>query len=271
MDKNNNSSIAVLIPCQGYSDYLKRCLSALSSQNDRDFEVIVSMADPITEDFETFTRESSPGVRFIKVTPTKPFSLSRIRNMMAKFADSDYFLFLDADRLVPTNFIQSYRDVWREQGNVQVYAYHAGLPEWFDSDWAMNNLNALMESVNMATRRGGAWGAFQGVPAKCFEQVDGYNWELESWGAEDVDLHERLVLGCDCPAVFVHTIAFAQWHPPNADPQSSLHNKNLCIQRIVDQFGLDHITEVAKKRKLFWEYEAPPPPLEQPEPSCHPL
>ncbi len=91
----NRPSVSVVIPAYNEATYIDRLLEALSKQNFKDFEVIVSDAqskdgtDKVVEGFE-----NKLDIKFIEAPPKGP---AFGRNEGAKLAKGDWLLFLDAD------------------------------------------------------------------------------------------------------------------------------------------------------------------------------
>jgi glycosyltransferase involved in cell wall biosynthesis len=87
--------ISVVIPAYNEATYIDRLLDALSKQNIKDFEVIVSDAqskDGTREVVESFI--NSLDTKFIEAPPKGP---AFGRNQGARYAKGDWLLFLDAD------------------------------------------------------------------------------------------------------------------------------------------------------------------------------
>jgi glycosyltransferase involved in cell wall biosynthesis len=87
--------VSVVIPCYNEATYIDRLLEALTSQNYKGFEVIVSDAeskDGTKEVVETFKNKLD--IKFVEAPPLGP---AHGRNVGAKIAKGVWLLFLDAD------------------------------------------------------------------------------------------------------------------------------------------------------------------------------
>ncbi|HET6864026.1 MAG TPA: glycosyltransferase family A protein [Candidatus Saccharimonadales bacterium] len=105
--------VSIIIPAYNEATYIDRLLQALSEQNYKDFEVIVSDAqskDGTKEVVESF--KTKLDIKFFEAAPKGP---AFGRNQGAKHARADWLLFLDADDDIDdTNFIKT---LLREAGS----------------------------------------------------------------------------------------------------------------------------------------------------------
>lgn len=96
------TDISIIIPTLNEEDKLKKCLLSVRNQKtDIDFEVIIS--DGNSNDR---TREIAEKYADKILTVTKK-GIWRARNQGAKSAKSEYLCFIDADTLLPRNYISS--------------------------------------------------------------------------------------------------------------------------------------------------------------------
>lgn len=99
------SSVSIIIPTLNEEDFLGYLLFSLSRQTFRDFEVIISDANSEDETIkvaESF-RQSLP---VLKITVSKERSPAKQRNEGAKLASFERLLFLDADVILPVDFLE---------------------------------------------------------------------------------------------------------------------------------------------------------------------
>jgi glycosyltransferase involved in cell wall biosynthesis len=88
-------NVSVIIPSFNEATYINRLLGALSRQNFKDFEVIVSDAeskDKTSEVVDEFSKKLD--LKFVQSPPKGP---AAGRNVGARLAHGDWLLFLDAD------------------------------------------------------------------------------------------------------------------------------------------------------------------------------
>jgi glycosyltransferase involved in cell wall biosynthesis len=104
--KTEKPLVSVVIPAYNEATYIDRLLEALTKQDFRDFEVIVSDAqsnDGTKDVVQSFKNKLD--IRFIEAPPKGP---AHGRNIGAKLARGEWLLFLDADVDIRTNgFIDS--------------------------------------------------------------------------------------------------------------------------------------------------------------------
>lgn len=97
----NAPKVSVVIPAYNEATYIDRLLEALTRQNFKDFEVIVSDAeskdgtDRVVKSFA-----AKLGIKFIEAPPKGP---AYGRNQGAKSASGEWLLFLDADDYIADN------------------------------------------------------------------------------------------------------------------------------------------------------------------------
>ncbi len=105
-------SVSVIIPAYNEGLYISRLLESLKRQTAKRFEVLV--ADWNSAD-NTIDIASSYGVRIIRA---KRRGVAAGRNEGAKAAKGPLLLFLDADTVVPPDFIESVERFFHENGIV---------------------------------------------------------------------------------------------------------------------------------------------------------
>ena len=121
--------ISIIIPTYNRERNLAFTLTALKNQTFKDFEVIVADDGSVDKTSEVVKR--FPDVKYIYLGENKGYRQSRARNEGVKIAskDSDAYIFLDADVLLPPNALELYiEDYKKEPNRVVCGIYHWGIP-----------------------------------------------------------------------------------------------------------------------------------------------
>jgi glycosyltransferase involved in cell wall biosynthesis len=164
---------SVIIPALNEEKYLPKLLGDLEKQTLKDLEVIV--VDGNSED-ATVERVKEFKTRLPKLTilSTDQRNVSMSRNLGAKKAKGEWFLFLDADDRLPEFFLDGVK-----------YRIHHKKADLFttycdvDSDNAADKLiaqyiNTSIE-ISIALEKPMAWGSMIGISKKGFKKVGGFD------------------------------------------------------------------------------------------------
>jgi len=131
--------ISIIIPTYNRVNNLRRVFASLDKQDFKDFEVIVS-DDGSTDNTISALVEFADKIKLQYYwQPNKGFRAPIVRNMGAKLAHGDYFLFLDSDVMLSPAALSHYNNF--SQANPD--AIIAGRYDWLDPmDFAVNDVYA---------------------------------------------------------------------------------------------------------------------------------
>lgn len=101
---SSSAKVSVIVPNWNGGKWLEGCLSALKSQDYRDFEVLV-VDDASTDGSCDHLEERFPSVRLLQLTEHHGFA--RAVNAGIRAASGDYVLLLNNDTLPSTSFIRN--------------------------------------------------------------------------------------------------------------------------------------------------------------------
>lgn len=152
--------LSLITTCKGRLEHLKQSLPRMVVQGN-DIEVIVVDYD-CPDGTAVWVEEHYPQVRVVKITDAPAFNLSRARNRGAAEAAGEWLLFIDADTLIPPDFVSRVYSTLR----------------------AGNYYHPHRRHFNTA-------GTFICARAD-FLVLEGYDEALRTWGGEDRDIYYRL-------------------------------------------------------------------------------
>lgn len=183
--------ISFVIPTLNEEKTLERTLRNVTSFSGA-HEVIVSDGNSVDATLGIGHRYADKVV--VHDSPQRQ-TIAQARNMGAAVARGDFYVFLDADVVIPD--IDEFFDTALEQfrrrpAMVAMTVKYRVLPEvrtWFDT-WVFTMLGLQFRFQNNILRIGGSGGEFQMIAAEAFQAVDGFNESLAA--AEDMDLFRRL-------------------------------------------------------------------------------
>lgn len=180
--------ISIIIPTLNEEKYLPKLLDSLVSQTDRNFEIIV--VDGGSQD-KTVSVATRYGRKFQKITVVKSdrASLPYQRNLGAKAAKGEWFVFVDADSVFLPYFVAQCRRCIKERTPDAIAV-------WFrpDSEVSGDALITLLANVTMELslmfHRPLTPGPLTIVSRRAFELIHGYDVTHEF--SEDLDFGIRL-------------------------------------------------------------------------------
>jgi GT2 family glycosyltransferase len=246
---SRRSELAVIICTFERPGHLRRCLLSLAAQRGVDdrFEVFVvddGSRDHTPEVVEQFRREARFPVAFV-THPKDGFQQSRCRNEGILASTAPYFLFTDADCLLPPDHLAGHLaarrpgvaragDCFRidqaasegiDDDAVRSAAYHAELApavrRWrrrlhrknLFYELTRNRLRPKLIGWNMAMWRADV------------ERVNGFDQRFRAWSCEDDDLAARLrASGVRIRTALGYTHGYHLWHPPHSTTPTMWHD-----------------------------------------------
>jgi len=179
---------SVIIPTLNEEKFLPHLLDSLVEQTKKDFEVVVvdgSSQDKTVDVARSFTAKL-PSLHIVSSTKA---SLPLQRNLGAKQAKGDWFIFIDADSVVFPHFIERMTQYIGQKKP-------AFVTTWFrpDSDKAGDAVFALLGNIlfemSIILKRPASPGPLTAVKRSVFFAVGGYDENHDFH--EDVDLSLRI-------------------------------------------------------------------------------
>lgn len=177
---------SVIIPTLNEESYLPKILSDLVEQRQKNFEVIVvdcNSTDKTKERALSFSKDLS--LQFYCV---EKHNVSFQRNYGASKANGEYFLFLDADTRVNTNFTRNlYTNIFNKKGSIFLPTLITEEPSRKNTLLfkLINSVIELSQFLNKPLSSGGS--IF--ISRKLFFKINGFNENL--YISEDHDLVQR--------------------------------------------------------------------------------
>lgn len=167
---HNNVSLSIIIPAYNEQDHIKDCLDAIATQTIRPDEVIV--VDNASTDATAKIAKSYPFVRLIH-EPRRGIAYARDAGFNA--ASSTYLGRIDADTVVPTDWVQQIHEFYAVKANRSVAltggATFRNVPAPRLAGWAQKQLAFRMSWLALGHHI--LWGSNMAVPSKSWTKVKG--------------------------------------------------------------------------------------------------
>jgi glycosyltransferase involved in cell wall biosynthesis len=179
---------SVIIPTLNEEKFLPKLLASLAVQTDKNFEVIVvdgSSRDSTVAVAKTFIKKLPK----LTIIVSKKASLPLQRNLGAKTARAEWFVFIDADSVVVPHFIHRIDEFIRiEKPGLFTTWLRPDSEKPGDANIAL--LGNLMFEVGLALKKPLPSGPMTAISRKAFTAVEGYD-ESQAFN-EDVDICYRI-------------------------------------------------------------------------------
>lgn len=195
---NAQPPLSIIIPTHNRSDLLLENLDALSYQSCPEFKVIVA-ADTCRDDTTQRVLDFSLKAPFpLDLVSHDARSAAATRNLGARYAKSDFLLFLDDDIIAGPDLVRAHLLAQYEQPNSVVLGYSQPvLPP--DARWWQHDAECWWEEAYHHMRQPGYRFTYRdffsgnvSMPARLFHRVGGYDAAL-SRRLEDYELGLRLL------------------------------------------------------------------------------
>jgi len=184
--------ISIIIPTLNEETVLEKTLLSLKKLTNYDYEIIISDGKSTDKTIEIAKKYNCKIVEY--KDPARQ-TIGQGRNLGAKVASGEYFIFIDADVVIPdiNNFFTKAMDLFKKRKNLvgltvmlKVFPEMATLSDKLF--FAMANFNHRL--FNNILHTGSASGEFQMIRADIFKQINGYNEKLPV--GEDNEIFSRL-------------------------------------------------------------------------------
>lgn len=100
--------LSIIIPTLNEEKYIGATLESIKNQNFKDFEIIVCDCHSNDKTVEIARKYAD------KIVFTKTRSTASARNTGAKYASGKYLIFLDADTILPHNYLEKTYDIFKQ-------------------------------------------------------------------------------------------------------------------------------------------------------------
>lgn len=176
--------ISIIIPTLNEEKYLPRLLKSIAKQDFKDYEIIISDAGSSDK-----TAEIAKTNKLKFVLNDKVKHPSHQRNEGAKIAKGDTLLFIDADSVLPNDFLECGYSQFKKEKLVCASFYIKFNPNRFHYNLysAISNLVSFMKKN---TKNPVAMGAAILADKKAHDFIDGF--DLQVLLSEDCDYASRL-------------------------------------------------------------------------------
>lgn len=158
--------VSVIIPTKNEEEYLPKLLDSLKQQTFKDFEVIVGDANSTDKTVEIAQQFGAKVV--------KGGMCATGRNNGAKVAKGEVFLFLDADVILPADFIKKVLQEMQESKA----DFATALMEPINKDWRNRISHSLGNFFYRFQSKGVTPGFCAVIKAELFKKIGGYDESL---------------------------------------------------------------------------------------------
>lgn len=178
---------SVIIPCLNEERYLPFLLKDLNSQNFSDFEVLIVDGNSI--DHTVKVASEFPAKYPFKILSTKIRNVSYQRNLGAKSAHGEIFVFFDADTRIPKNYLKKIAKAFKEK-HPHFLTTYIDVDSQKVSEKTFASLANFIFEAGKIFKNPMSFGAMQAVKRGAFFDVGGYD-EKTKFG-EDSELFQDL-------------------------------------------------------------------------------
>ncbi|HVP35923.1 MAG TPA: polysaccharide deacetylase family protein [Terriglobales bacterium] len=187
----NQTKISVIVPALNEEKFIEACIRSVQSQDFKDYELIVVDNGSTDKTSEVARKLGATVVYEPRV------GLPRARETGRKIANGEILLYIDADTVVPTEFlskISEFLDKHREVAAVTTPFF------FYDGDWKTNVLNKSAFKVfcplyfmvlDVFHLPKSLLGSTFAVRKHILEKIGGFNTNIKFYG-EDTDLSIRI-------------------------------------------------------------------------------
>ncbi len=184
--------ISIIIPALNEEKTIEKTLRSILELKDYEYEIILS--DGRSKD-KTIEIAQKLGAKVIQYEGTIRQTISNARNLGASIANGDFFVFLDADVIIPdiNNFFKKALHLFENEEKLAGLAVRIKvLPELETraDKFIFFVFDHLFLFYNNIIGFGGASGEFQMIRSTFFKKLKGYDETLSA--AEDVEMFQRL-------------------------------------------------------------------------------
>lgn len=187
---------SLIVPTFGRPDEVTEFLESLLSQNHASFEVIISDGTPKDSLRPELKKYENNGVYPLTIHYQEFLPVSAARNDGAKLAKGEYFIFLDSDCIIPSEYLNAI-EAYLNENDAEVF----GGPDAAHDDFTVLQ-KAISYSMTSMLTTGGIRGKVahvgtyhprgfnMGMKREAFEAVNGYSTFR---CGEDIELSIRLI------------------------------------------------------------------------------
>lgn len=180
--KNN---VSIIIPMYNASGHIERCLSSISKQTTKDFEVL--LIDDCSMD-DTIQKAQKYPFRIIKLE--RRLTPAQVRNYGVKNASGDILIFIDADVVLePDSIAKITRLISGPDTDAVSAIYTENIPD-VDFFSRLQNSILIYRYKKLPVSTDITCSFFCAIKRDAFEAIGGYNEKMSYY--EDIELGKRL-------------------------------------------------------------------------------
>lgn len=179
--------LSIIIPCLNEEKYIPFLLKDLNCQTFSNFEVIVVDGNSVDKTAQIISKFPAKYPLFLKTTPVHNVSFQR--NLGAKKANGEIFIFFDADTRIPKNYLKKIAKTFQEK-HPHFLTTYIDVDSQKVSEKTFASLSNFIFEAGKIFKNPLSFGAMQAVKRGAFFDVGGYD-EKTKFG-EDSELFQDL-------------------------------------------------------------------------------
>lgn len=211
------------------SERVKRSLDSLKKQTNSDFKVLfVDYGSNVisASEIKTLLSQYNFVTYIYNFCEFQPWSRAKAINTGLKNVTTDYVFTADVDMIFSPNFISKLHEL---KNPIKAYYFKVGFLNEKESQ-----LDKKFEEYSIDFTTGVGAQGLSLFYLKSLEEIRGYDEFLHFWGAEDIDIHERLIRTGSESVFYNDEILFLhQWHKSYRKSETNVLNEDLQLKGVV--------------------------------------
>ena len=209
-------------------DRIEKCFDSLSAQTNKNFNIIFvdyGSAESIANQVKTYVSEFSNLEYIYSYCQHQPWSRAKAINIGIKAAKTDYVFIADIDMIFREDFVEILHKI--KNPRQSVYFKVGFLSE------AESKKKTHFENYKINFESGKGAQGLSLFPTKALIDICGFDEFLHFWGAEDEDIHNRL-MNIGLEEIFYNSeiLMLHQWHKSYRKSESRDLSVDLKINNI---------------------------------------
>lgn len=224
---------------------VKRSLDSLKAQTNKEFKVLFvdyGSNTHLVSGIKEVISQYHFATYIYSFSEYQPWSRAKALNIGLKNVTTDYVFTADVDMIFSPEFISKLQEL---KNPSKAYYFKVG---FLNEKESQTNKNFENYSIDFTTGIGA-----QGLSLfylKCVEEITGYDEFLHFWGAEDIDIHERLIrTGIESVFYNDEILLLHQWHRSYRKSEKDSLTADLQLKGVV-KLNHEHLKNNQKNKVI---------------------